>query len=195
MMPQCRNTVAGPAPGAAARPLRKLPLPWPLALLLTLVLAGLCVTAAAAPTAGVIPSVPLVKLDGSAANLDDWGGKPLVVNIWATWCPPCREEMPSLQRLSELLAPSGIGVVALSLDDDHNLVREFALKYAIKLPVGIAASPGSAGAALGAAALPLTLYVGADGRILGRHLGPRDWADERVVRELKAKLLVPQPAR
>jgi len=136
-----------------------------------------------------MPPVPLTRLDGTPMRATDWLGRPLVVNIWATWCPPCRIEMPSLQRLSALIEPSGARVVALSLDTDRNLVREFVLKYGIELPVGIATTPATATEALGATALPLTLYVAADGRIVGRHFGQRDWAEEWAVRDVKQHLL------
>ncbi|MDT3670054.1 MAG: TlpA disulfide reductase family protein [Aromatoleum sp.] len=138
---------------------------------------------------GSLPAVALTKLDGTPMRATDWLGRPLVVNIWATWCPPCRTEMPSLQRLSALIDPSGARVVALSLDTDPNLVREFVLKYGIELPVAIAMSPGAATEALGATALPLTLYVAADGRIVGRHFGQRDWAEESAVRDVRQRLL------
>lgn len=134
------------------------------------------------------PSIPLVSLDTTSTSSDQWRGKPSVINIWATWCPPCRTEMPSLQKLSELLQPEGIRVVALSIDNDQNLVREFVLKYGISMPVAIADSPNQAMSALKAFALPLTLYVGADGRVIDQYLGPRDWASDDVVRELKLKL-------
>jgi len=143
----------------------------------------------------VLPAISMIKLDGSPLSVEEWLGKPTVVNVWATWCPPCRTEMPSLQRLGEMLEPSGIRVAALSVDNDQNLVREFVLKYAIKLSVGIATSPSQAMASLGAMALPLTLYVGADGRILGQHLGQRDWANDTVVQEVKQILLAPRPSK
>lgn len=136
-----------------------------------------------------MPAVALTKLDGAPMRMTEWLGRPLVVNIWATWCPPCRTEMPSLQRLSALIEPSGAQVVALSLDTDHNLVREFVLKYGIELPVAIATAPRIATEALGATALPLTLYVTADGRVVGRHFGQRDWADESALRDVKQRLL------
>nr|WP_281357720.1 TlpA disulfide reductase family protein [Aromatoleum diolicum] len=138
-----------------------------------------------------LPAIAMVTLHGSSLSIAEWVGKPTVVNIWATWCPPCRTEMPSLQRLSEMLEPSGIRVTALSVDNDQNLVREFALKYGIKLPIAIATSPSQAMTSLGAMALPLTLYVGADGRILGQHLGQRDWASDTVMQEVKQILLAP----
>jgi len=140
-----------------------------------------------------LPAIPLVKLDGAALPIAEWLGKPAVVNIWATWCPPCRTEMPSLQQLAGILEPAGIRVMALSVDTDQNLVREFVLKYGIRLPVGIATSPSQAMASLGAFALPLTLYIGADGRILGQHVGQRDWADDAAVREIKRTLIKGEP--
>ncbi|WP_246264345.1 TlpA family protein disulfide reductase [Aromatoleum toluvorans] len=159
---------------------------------ITLALAALLIPAVAQAGAdgppASMPALSLISLDGAAVRSQDWlGGRPAVVNIWATWCAPCRTEMPSLQRLEALLAPDGIRVLALSVDTDHNLVREFLLKYGIKLPVSIAGSPSQAMTALGVVALPQTLYVGADGRILGSHLGQRDWADAATVRDVRSR--------
>lgn len=150
----------------------------------------------AGETPASMPALELTGLEGGAIRSQDWlKGRPAVVNLWATWCAPCRTEMPSLQRLEALLAPDGIRVLALSVDSDHNLVREFVLKYGITLPVSIANSPSKAMAALGAVALPQTLYVGADGTILGSHLGQRDWADPTTVREVRSRFPVKTPAR
>lgn len=150
----------------------------------------------AAETPALMPALQLTDLDGRAIHSLDWlKGGPAVVNLWATWCAPCRTEMPSLQRLETLLAPAGIRVLALSIDTDHNLVREFVLKYGITLPVSIANSPSQAMTALGAVALPQTLYVGADGRILGSHLGQRDWAEPATVREVRSRFPAKTPAK
>ena len=143
-----------------------------------------------------MPTLQLTGLDGGPVRSQEWlKGRPALVNLWATWCAPCRTEMPSLQRLEGLLAPDGIRVLALSVDSDHNLVREFVLKYGITLPVSIANSPTQAMTAVGAVALPQTLYVGADGRILGSHLGQRDWADPLTVREVRGLFAVKTPTK
>ncbi|MBD5804871.1 Thiol-disulfide oxidoreductase ResA [Azoarcus sp. Aa7] len=143
-----------------------------------------------------MPALQLTGLEGGTIRSQDWlKGRPAVVNLWATWCAPCRTEMPSLQRLEALLAPDGIRVLALSVDSDHNLVREFVLKYGITLPVSIANSPSQAMVAVGAVALPQTLYVGADGRILGSHLGQRDWADPMTVREVRSRFSAKTPTK
>jgi thiol-disulfide isomerase/thioredoxin len=131
------------------------------------------------------------RLDGTATTTAEWRGRPLVLNIWATWCPPCRSEMPSLQRLADRLEADGIGVAALSVDEDANLVREFVLKYGIRFPVAIATTPSQAMSALGAVALPLTLYVDAEGRIIERVIGQRDWADEALARDIRTRLARP----
>ncbi len=64
----------------------------------------------------------------------DIEGKTLLINFWATWCLPCREEMPGLQRLSDNLDPERFVVIGISVDEDRNLIREFMLQYDIRFP-------------------------------------------------------------
>jgi len=64
----------------------------------------------------------------------DIEGKTLLINFWATWCAPCREEMPVLQKLSDSLDPEGFAVIGISVDEDRNLIREFLLQYEIRFP-------------------------------------------------------------
>ena len=137
-----------------------------------------------------LPSIPLLDSAGGPADLAAWTDKPMVLNVWATWCPPCRKEMPALQTLGERLAPQGVRVVALSVDRDANLVKEFMLKYGITLPAPIASSASVAFSALDAFALPVTFYVRRDGTIVGKVLGTREWDDEKVAREVLDALRV-----
>lgn len=138
----------------------------------------------------LVPDLPLRPMDGNPATLRAWlPERPTVLNLWATWCPPCRREMPDLVRLGRILGPRGIDVVTLSMDSDPRLVQEFALRYAMTLPVAIAAEPAAGMRALGAIGLPLTLYLDREHRILGSQLGPRDWPAPETVRELQDLLL------
>ncbi len=150
----------------------------------------LAVTLQIAPAAAAdrLPAIAMQRLDGTATTTAEWRGRPMVLNVWATWCAPCRSEMPALQRLADRLEGAGIGVAGLSVDQDANLVREFVLKYRIRFPIGIAAAPGEAMSALGAVGLPLTLYVDAEGRVVERVLGAREWDEEALVREIRKKL-------
>ncbi|MCB1888238.1 MAG: TlpA family protein disulfide reductase [Rhodocyclaceae bacterium] len=132
-----------------------------------------------------MPALTLKANAGGPPQLDAWAtDQALVLNVWATWCAPCRKEMPALQRLSTQLAPHGIRVVALSVDEDINLMKEFLLKYDITLDTPVAASASDVYRELKAFALPFTLYVARGGRVLGQHTGVRTWDQPAVAAEL-----------
>ncbi len=113
-------------------------------------------------------------MPGGRAGLEQYRGKRLIVNFWATWCAPCREEMASLQALSEALRPHGIAVVGVNVDEDRNLAREFLLRH--RLQFENFADPGMAHSrSLGIEALPQTFAIDADGRLAAHAAGARDW--------------------
>lgn len=74
-----------------------------------------------------LPDIALTSLDGGSARLSDYRGKLVVLNLWATWCEPCRREMPNLQQLSNSLDPQRFAVVAVAADEDEHLLREYLL--------------------------------------------------------------------
>jgi thiol-disulfide isomerase/thioredoxin len=153
--------------------------------LLSLLLGLALVPAAPAKTPGevevgaVLRDVPMRGIAGPSRMLSDYRGKPLVINVWASWCGPCREEMPSLQRLARL-GGGRFNVIGISTDDyidratgfvkvtgttfdnyiDHRLVLEHML---------------------GAERLPLTLLVDAKGRVLAKHYGAQSWDSPRAL--------------
>jgi len=120
---------------------------------------------------------PLVPLSpGGRESLSEYRGQRVIVNFWATWCAPCREEMPGLQRLSETLAPRGVAVVGVSVDTDLNLAREFLLRHRVSFDNFADAGMAHSRGALGITALPVTFALDSEGKIAGRALGARDWA-------------------
>jgi len=133
-----------------------------------------------------LEAVRLARLsDGIPVSAQALHG-PLVINFWASWCAPCRNEMPALERLSSRLAPDGITVVGITLDNDLNLAREFVHAYRLSFPMYTGAE--SLRVALGVKALPHTLLVRSDGTLAAALAGARDWDSEPVDAHVRERL-------
>jgi thiol-disulfide isomerase/thioredoxin len=117
--------------------------------------------------------VPLPDLTGHTRQISEWRGKIVLVNFWATWCAPCREEIPMLISLHEMYSSSGLEIVGIAVDSVSNVI-EYASKYGIMYPVLIADAGGidvmrKLGNAAGA--LPYTVVLDRRGVIVSRKLG------------------------
>jgi thiol-disulfide isomerase/thioredoxin len=111
--------------------------------------------------------------DGLPQALSQWRGQVLVINFWATWCPPCVEEMPDLQAVRDEYRGRGVEVVGIGIDNAEK-IRAFRDRLKLRLPLLVAGAGGSElGQALGnrAGALPYTALVDRNGRIVQRRLG------------------------
>ncbi len=117
----------------------------------------------------------LTALDGRIADFPgDFAGKPVLVNLWASWCAPCRREMPELQRFYREQGANGTQVVGIALDDAAS-VRDFLEQVPVDYPILLdAPGPTDAGVRLGntRGVLPYTVLLSADGRILKQRIGP-----------------------
>ncbi len=122
-----------------------------------------------------LPPAQFTTLDGAPKTLADYAGRPLVVNMWATWCIPCVAELPELDRLA---AAGGFIVLAVSADrGGAATVRPFAAAHHLD-HLTLLLDPGNAAVnALGVAGFPTTLLVGADGKLRGTLEGPAAWGD------------------
>jgi thiol-disulfide isomerase/thioredoxin len=146
-------------------------------------LGGLLAANAPAPPAGVavarrgdrVASLSLQRLDGARIALpDDFLGRPLLVNVWASWCGPCIEEMPELQRFAAAQGSGGVQVVGIALDDAAN-VREFLKRVPVSYAVALdAPGPADAGVRLGnpQGVLPYSVLLSPDGTLLKQRIGP-----------------------
>lgn len=148
-----------------------------------------------------LPNLPFTDANGTPTSLAAFHGRVVLLNVWATWCPSCREEKPTLDRLQATLGGPGFEVVALSIDrGGMPVVQEFFLDEGIRhLRPYVDASGGDALAALGGAGIPLTLLIGRDGREIGRKSGPATWDDPQMVELIRGYLAPaatpPEPAR
>lgn len=136
-----------------------------------------------------LPEVVLTDLKGGTKALSAYRGKLVVLNIWATWCAPCREEMPSLEGLSKSFDPRQAVVVGLSVDNDINLVREFVLQYRVSFENYIDSDMKIARDTLGVTGFPETLLVSREGKLIRRIVGKRDWQSSET------KMLLEQAVR
>jgi len=140
------------------------------------------------------PPLRLPGLDGAILDAGSLPGKVLVLNVWATWCPPCRREMPSLQRLADAAAGRGILVAGMTVDRDLNLAREFVRETGITFPNYADPEMAVANGKLQVVGFPETFVVGPDGRLAARVVGERNWDAPEMLGALEA-LARGEPAR
>jgi thiol-disulfide isomerase/thioredoxin len=133
-----------------------------------------------------IPELRFVDEAGRSHSLADFRGQVVLLNVWATWCEPCREEMPALDRLQAKLGGGRFQVLTLSVDQQGApIARKFYSEVGIKaLPLYIDPT-AKAAFVLGAPGLPATLLVDAKGREVGRHLGAVKWDAPEVMERLQ----------
>lgn len=133
-----------------------------------------------------IASIAFEDDQGRPRSLTEFRGKIVLLNIWATWCGPCRREMPSLDRLQRLLGGADFEVVALSIDRAGlDPVRKFYADVGIRNLASYIDRSGKATRELGTVGVPATLLIDRDGRELGRLVGPAEWDEPDIVQSLK----------
>ncbi|OAP35196.1 redoxin [Sinorhizobium glycinis] len=139
----------------------------------------------AAPVA--VPELQFTDGEGQPRSLADFRGKVVLLNLWATWCLPCREEMPTLDRLQATLGGDKFQVLALSIDRGGvETVKKFYDEIGIQhLAIHVDTS-SQVGFALATAGLPTTLLIDAESRELGRLIGPAKWDAPEMVTFLKS---------
>lgn len=129
------------------------------------------------PEPAVVPDLAFDKPDGSSMTSADLKGKVVLLNIWATWCVPCREEMPQLNALQSELGGDGFEVVALNIDKGGPEKAEQFLEETGATDLTNYYDPGGKiFAKLRAVGMPTTLLIDPEGREMGRLVGPADWA-------------------
>jgi cytochrome c biogenesis protein CcmG, thiol:disulfide interchange protein DsbE len=144
----------------------------------------------AAPRVGApAPDYGATTLDGHPTTLKGLEGRPVLLNVWATWCHPCRKEMPDLQRLHRERGPRGLQVVGVSIDERgqeaaiRDFLREFGITYPIWLDPEDQVSPTFA-----LIGVPGTFLIGRDGILLWSHVGPISATDAALNRAIDQAL-------
>jgi len=152
--------------------------------------AGLAKTPGEVEIGQVLPEAPLLGLNGPSRNLSEFRGKPLIINVWASWCGPCRQEMASLERLAWQGHAAQFALIGISTDDypekargllkstnatiSHYIDRQLLLENM-----------------LGAAQLPLTVLVDANGRVVEKVFGAKEWDGPEALRLIGKAFRIP----
>lgn len=143
-----------------------------------------------APDFAANPMAPGAEVKG----IDDYKGDVVLLNIWATWCGPCRVEMPSMQRLEETLGPKGLRIVAVSVDAPgmERTINEFAEE--LKLSFEILHDPSQRIEQIyQTTGVPETFIIGRDGRVRRRVIGQDNWSSPANIAFLERLLAEPKP--
>lgn len=142
----------------------------------------------AAVTMPAAPAQPVTK------GIDDYEGEVVLLNIWATWCGPCRIEMPSMERLQQRLGPKGLRIVAVSVDDPG--MEQKILAFADELDLTFELlydAPGAIRQIYQTTGVPETFIIGRDGKVRRRIIGADDWSSEANIAFLERLLAEPYP--
>ena len=151
-------------------------------------------TTKASKSAGDFPPAPgfsLISLSGEKINLADYKGKVVLLDFWATWCGPCRIEIPGFVELQRKYGSQGLSIIGVSMDDGPEPVRQFYRDFHMNYPVAMGSDKLGElyGGILG---LPTSFLIGRDGRIYAKHVG---LTDESVFESEIKELLAASPSR
>ena len=149
-----------------------------------LTIAGLWAALRAPVGLPAAPSFVLPDLTGKVVRMDDLRGKVVVLNLWATWCKPCIEEMPTLDALARKMGGRDFVLLAISEDENPQNVRPWIEERGLAFPV-LLDEHANVGAALGITGYPETFIVDRTGRIVHHHVGYRDWSTPEMVAALE----------
>ncbi|QQO08032.1 TlpA family protein disulfide reductase [Breznakiella homolactica] len=137
-----------------------------------------------------IPSFAVTTLEGDTVTLEDFRGRYLFLNFWATWCPPCQAEMPSMERLSARLRDSDFEILAVSVGENAAAVGSFLEKNPYTFPIALN-QDGSLGAVYASRGIPTTYIIDRDGNVIAGKIGARSWDDPECIALFEALLETP----
>ncbi len=135
------------------------------------------------------PDFMLRDMDENIRELDDYKGKPVIINFWASWCPPCRAELPSMNRAWKKLKNDGIEMLAINIGEDEDAIAAFIKEHPIDFNILLDES-GEELENWSIRGLPTTFILDPEGHVVYMAVGGRDWDEDKLldkIRSLKAK--------
>ncbi len=132
------------------------------------------------PAGSMAAPFELTTLDGRVVKLSELTGKVVLVNFWATWCGPCKEEMPSLARLQKQLDPAQFALMTVTTDLQRQGIAQFLSQLGVSLPV-LFDEDQEVSRSFMVRGLPTTIVISQNGTLVGRAVGPRAWDSPEAV--------------
>ena len=137
------------------------------------------------PIGGYLKEAALYKIGGGTKKLSDYRGKPLIINVWASWCGPCREEMASLDRLAKRYNGKQLNIIGVSTDDYIEQAAAYVKQSKISFSAYLDSRDFFVEGMLGAHNIPLTVLVSADGKILEKVPGAQEWDSPEFIKGIE----------
>lgn len=159
-----------------------------ISLLSVLSLTGIDDSLASSDTGKFAPVFELKDLEGKKVSLADFKGKVILLNFWATWCAPCKAEMPSLENLYRNLKGKGLVVIGVSVDNSEKTVHSFVKEKGITFPILLDKGKEVSFDDYGVIGLPVTFLIDKKGVIVDKVFGERQWDSEEVKEKIKRLL-------
>jgi cytochrome c biogenesis protein CcmG, thiol:disulfide interchange protein DsbE len=133
------------------------------------------------------PNFKVITDDGKTITREDFGGKLLVLNFWASWCPPCITETPSLEEFARQFSPQGVVVLGVSSDRNENLYRKFIQRFGITFET--ARDPqADISASYGTFQIPETYFIDRNGKVVEKVISNQDWMDPEFLARVRRML-------
>jgi peroxiredoxin len=133
------------------------------------------------------PDFDLTADDGSGVRLSDFRGKFVLLNFWATWCPPCVDELPSLNSLHEQLSNDGLIVLGVSVDEQQEEYQRFIERWNVRFPT-VRDPEREVSSRYGTAKYPESYLIDRDGTVIRKYIGPEDWNRSEIMNYLSSLL-------
>lgn len=134
------------------------------------------------------PEFTLMNMEGESVSLTDYRGQVVVINFWATWCPPCREEKPTMERLYQQFKDKGLVFLAVNVEENgHQVVSEYLMRNSFSFPI-LLDGKAEVQSLYGVFRYPESYIIDRDGMVVEHVIGGRDWVQDDIYRMIESLL-------
>lgn len=134
------------------------------------------------------PDFTLKDVNGNSISFSSFKGKVVLLNFWATWCPPCKAELPSMNKLQQSLKNRGLVILAVSTDRSASDVKDFLSKYPLNYTVVVDYNLNVSRSLYKVFMVPTTFLIDKKGIVVKRYFGEQDWTEPNIIKEIEAFL-------